>query len=121
QPPRHTTTAPEGPRSRAQEPRPTAGDAASTKSDEAALRYGMGVAAADMDNDGWTDIVLTSVGGVTLMRNDRGARFVDVTTGSGLDTRRGFSTCALWVDVDRDGLVDLLVCNYVQWSPQTDL
>ncbi|WP_291986075.1 CRTAC1 family protein [Luteitalea sp.] len=87
----------------------------------AALRYGMGVAAADMDNDGWTDIVLTSVGGITLFRNEGGTRFVDVTAQAGLGDKRGFSTCALWVDVDRDGLVDLLVCNYVQWSPQTDL
>ncbi len=81
----------------------------------------MGVAAADMDNDGWTDVVLTSVGGITLLRNDRGRRFVDVTAQAALGDKRGFSTCALWVDVDRDGLVDLLVCNYVQWSPQTDL
>ena len=88
---------------------------------DVALRYGMGVAAADMDNDGWTDLVLTSVGGLHLFRNDRGQRFVDVTADSGLAGHRGFSTCALWVDVDRDGLVDLLVCNYVQWSPKTDL
>ncbi|BCS35242.1 RNA-binding protein [Luteitalea sp. TBR-22] len=85
------------------------------------LRYGMGVAAADMDNDGWTDVVLTSVGGITLLRNERGERFTDVTARAGLAAHRGFSTCALWVDVDRDGLVDLLVCNYVQWTPQTDL
>lgn len=95
--------------------------AAPEASSGTALRYGMGVAAADMDNDGWTDVVLTSVGGVTLLRNERGTRFVDVTAQAGLGHRRGFSTCALWVDVDRDGLVDLLVCNYVQWSPQTDL
>jgi len=101
----------------ATKPRPqVVGSAAS-----AALRYGMGVAAADMDNDGWTDVVLTSVGGITLLRNERGARFVDVTARAGLSDRHGFSTCAVWVDVDRDGLVDLLVCNYVQWSPQTDL
>ncbi len=85
------------------------------------LRYGMGVAAADMDNDGWTDIVITSVGGVHLFRNDRGARFVDVTARAGIADKQGFSTCAVWIDVDRDGLVDLFVCNYVQWSPQTDL
>ena len=98
-------------------------DGRMTKADGAAtaLRYGMGVAAADMDNDGWTDVVLTSVGGVHLFRNDRGTRFVDVSGRAGLADKRGFSTCALWVDVDRDGLVDLLVCNYVQWSPQTDL
>ena len=101
---------------KAEGPRPKADSAAS-----AALRYGMGVAAADMDNDGWTDVILTSVGGLTLFRNERGTSFVDVTAAAGLAERRGFSTCAVWVDVDRDGLVDLLVCNYVQWSPQTDL
>ncbi len=89
--------------------------------DSVPLQYGMGVAAADMDNDGWTDLVITSVGGVHLLRNDRGIRFVDVTGRAGLGDKRGFSTCALWIDVDRDGLVDLLVCNYVQWSPETDL
>ncbi len=92
-----------------------------TGTDSAPLRYGMGVAAADMDNDGWTDIVITSVGGIHLFRNEQGVRFVDVTTRAGLADKRGFSTCALWTDIDRDGLVDLLVCNYVQWSPQTDL
>ena len=101
--------------------RPKADHAASPERGDAALRYGMGVGAADMDNDGWTDVVLTSVGGITLLRNERGGRLVDVTSRAGLAGHRGFSTCAVWVDVDRDGLVDLLVCNYVQWSPQTDL
>ncbi len=85
------------------------------------LRYGMGIAAADADNDGFTDLAVTSVGGVRLFRNVRGTRFEDITALSGLGDRRGFSTCAMWVDYDRDGLVDLFVCNYVQWSPRTDL
>ncbi len=85
------------------------------------LRYGMGIAAADADNDGFTDLAITSVGGVRLFRNVRGTRFEDVTAASGLADRRGFSTCAMWVDYDRDGLVDLFVCNYVQWSARTDL
>jgi enediyne biosynthesis protein E4 len=87
----------------------------------AGLRYGMGVAAADFDNDGWPDLAITSVGGVRLFRNVGGTRFEDVTEASGLADRRGFSTCAMWLDYDRDGLVDLFVCNYVQWSPETDL
>ncbi|MGI8671441.1 MAG: CRTAC1 family protein [Luteitalea sp.] len=86
-----------------------------------ALQYGMGVAVADMDNDGWPDLAITSVGSVRLFRNEAGRRFADVTSRAGFGDRRGFSTCAMWVDVDRDGLVDLLVCNYVQWTPQTDL
>lgn len=84
-------------------------------------RYGMGLAAADMDNDGWTDLAITSVGGIRLFRNIKGARFDDITASSGLADRRAFSTCAMWVDYDRDGLVDLFVCNYVQWTPGTDL
>jgi enediyne biosynthesis protein E4 len=83
--------------------------------------YGMGIAAADFDNDGWTDLAITSVGGVRLFRNVEGRRFEDVTAASGLADRRGFSTCVMWVDHDRDGLVDLFVCNYVQWTPETDL
>jgi enediyne biosynthesis protein E4 len=83
--------------------------------------YGMGIAAADFDNDGWTDLAITSVGGVRLFRNVEGRRFEDVTAPSGLADRRGFSTCVMWVDHDRDGLVDLFVCNYVQWTPETDL
>lgn len=85
------------------------------------LQYGMGIAAADFDNDGFTDLALTSVGGVRLFRNHRGTRFEDVTAASGLADRQGFSTCVMWVDYDRDGLVDLFVCNYVQWSARTDL
>jgi hypothetical protein len=98
-------------------PLPAAGDPASSDG----LRYGMGIAAADTDNDGFTDLAITSVGGVRLFRNVRGTRFEDVTAASGLADRHGFSTCAMWVDHDRDGLVDLFVCNYVQWSPTTDL
>ncbi len=85
------------------------------------LQYGMGIAAADFDNDGYTDLALTSVQGLRLFRNQKGTRFQDVTAASGLADRRGFSTCVMWVDYDRDGLVDLFVCNYVQWSARTDL
>ena len=48
-------------------------------------------------------------------------RFVDVTRASGLDRRTAFSTSALWVDFDRDGRLDLFVCNYVKWSEATDV
>jgi hypothetical protein len=46
---------------------------------------------------------------------------VDVTAGSGLGSRLGFSTSALWFDYDRDGLLDLFVCNYVKWSAEHDV
>jgi hypothetical protein len=40
---------------------------------------------------------------------------------AGLGNRTGFSTSALWFDYDRDGALDLLVCNYVRWTPETDV
>jgi hypothetical protein len=83
--------------------------------------YGMGVAAADFDNDGWQDLLVTAVGQSRLFRNSGKGTFVDVTAKAGLGNRTGFSTSALWFDYDRDGAVDLLVCNYVRWTPETDV
>jgi hypothetical protein len=82
--------------------------------------YGMGVAAADFDNDGFTDLFITCVGQNRLFRNTGKGTFVDVTKASGLAERSAFSTSALWVDVDRDGRLDLFVCNYVRWSAEHD-
>jgi enediyne biosynthesis protein E4 len=83
--------------------------------------YGMGAAAADFDNDGWQDLLVTAVGQNTLYRNTGKGTFVDVTARAGLGNRAGFSTSALWFDYDRDGWLDLLVCNYVRWTPETDV
>jgi hypothetical protein len=92
-----------------------------TKSGLAVPMYAMGAAAADYDNDGHEDLVVTSVGQNRLFRNTGHGRFVDVTDRAGLGSRSAFSTSALWVDYDRDGLLDLLICNYVRWTPQTDV
>ena len=83
--------------------------------------YGMGVAVGDYDNDGFPDIFITCVGQNRLFRNLGNGRFADVTVPSGLGNRTGFSTSALWFDYDRDGRLDLFVCNYVRWSPATDV
>jgi len=83
--------------------------------------YGMGVAVGDYNNDGFPDILVTCVGQNRLFRNTGKGTFVDVTTASGLGKREGFSTSALWFDYDRDGLLDLFVCNYVKWSPEHDV
>jgi hypothetical protein len=82
--------------------------------------YGMGVAVADYNNDGLPDILITAVGQSRLFRNMGGGHFLDVTEKSGLAGRKGFSTSALWFDFDRDGWLDLLICNYVKWSPELD-
>lgn len=83
--------------------------------------YGMGVAVGDYDNDGFPDILVTCVGQNRLFHNTGKGTFVDVTTASGLGKRQSFSTSALWFDYDRDGLLDLFVCNYVKWSPERDV
>lgn len=83
--------------------------------------YGMGVAAADYDNDGFTDILITAVGQNRLFHNTGKGHFIDVTEKAGLGGRSSFSTSALWFDYDRDGHLDLFVCNYVKWSPEHDV
>lgn len=83
--------------------------------------YGLGVAVGDYDNDGWIDLYITGVGQSRLYKNTGRGRFMDVTQKSGLGGRQGFSTSALWFDYDRDGFLDLFVCNYVKWSPETDV
>ncbi len=83
--------------------------------------YGMGVAVGDYNNDGFPDIFITSVGQNHLFRNTGKGTFVDVTNSSGLGKREAFSTSAVWFDYDRDGLLDLFVCNYVKWSPEHDI
>ena len=88
--------------------------------------YGMGGTAADYDADGDTDLYVTAVGDNRLYRND-GGRFTDVTRESGTGGSApgaedpAWSTAAAWFDADGDGWLDLLVCNYVDWTPETDL
>jgi enediyne biosynthesis protein E4 len=74
--------------------------------------WGMGVAVADFDNDGWDDIYVTGYGGNVLYRNLGNCRFQDVTEKAGVRAG-GFSTGAAWGDYDRDGYVDLFVPRYV--------
>jgi enediyne biosynthesis protein E4 len=83
--------------------------------------YGMGVAVGDYNNDGFPDIFITCVGQSHLFRNTGKGTFVDATQKSGLGGRQALSTSALWFDYDRDGMLDLFVCNYVKWSPEHDV
>jgi hypothetical protein len=83
--------------------------------------FGLGVAVGDYDNDGFDDIFITALGQSHLFHNNGNGTFTDVTKASGLWGPNEFSTSAAWVDYDRDGKLDLVVANYVQWSEQTDL
>jgi enediyne biosynthesis protein E4 len=75
--------------------------------------YGMGVAVADYDNDGWQDLYVTGYGGNVLYRNLGDCKFEDVTEKAGVRLG-GYSTGAAWGDYDRDGYVDLFVPRYLQ-------
>src|ERR1700704_4764144 len=83
--------------------------------------YGMGVAIGDYNNDGFPDIFISCVGQSYLFHNNGDGKFTDVTRPAGLLSHQGFSTSALWIDYDRDGLLDLFVCNSVRWSPEHDV
>jgi hypothetical protein len=83
--------------------------------------YGLGVAVGDYNNDGFPDLYITCVGQNRLFRNTGKGTFVEVTKASGLAGKLGFSTSAIWFDYDRDGFLDLFVCNYVKWSADHDV
>ena len=83
--------------------------------------YGMGVAVGDYDNDGFPDVFISCVGQSRLFRNIGNGTFTDVTMAGGLLGRQGLSTSAVWFDYDRDGLLDLFVCNYVRWTAEHDV
>ena len=83
--------------------------------------YGMGVAVGDYDNDGYDDLFVTAYGQNHLFHNNGNGTFTDVTQKAGLQGPKDFSTSAAWVDYDKDGNLDLVVANYVQWTPETDL
>ena len=84
--------------------------------------YSIGAAAADYDNDGWTDLYVTGVNRNILYHNNKDGTFTDVTQKAGVagisDGRKLWSVSAAWIDYDNDGLLDLFVTNYLDWSPE---
>jgi hypothetical protein len=83
--------------------------------------FGLGVAVGDYDNDGFDDLFITALGQSHLFHNNGNGTFSEVTKLAGMWGPSEFSTSAAWVDYDRDGKLDLVVANYVQWTEQTDL
>jgi len=79
--------------------------------------WNQGVCAGDFDNDGFTDLVVTSWGGITLYRNIDGRRFENVTHQARLNqTRVRYNTGCAFLDYDNDGKLDLFIANYVKFD-----
>ena len=84
--------------------------------------FDIGVAAGDYDNDGYPDLFVAGVYRNTLYHNNRDGTFTDVTEKAGLNQGRDpefgplWAITAAWVDVNNDGLLDLFVLNYLQWT-----
>jgi hypothetical protein len=76
--------------------------------------YGIGCAVGDTDGDGHTDLFVTGFGGSILYRNQGDGTFRDVTRAAGIQDSH-FATSAAFFDSDRDGRLDLLVCEYVSY------
>ena len=95
------------------------------------LKHGMGAIAADYDGDGYQDLLITGLGGPKLYKNIKAQYFKDVSHSVGISPaywqdNRGYegltwSTGAVFFDVDDDLDLDLLVINYVKWSPEADI
>ena len=89
---------------------------ASARAGLAPAGFGMGVAAGDYDNDGWTDLVVTGYGSLRLLRNRGGERLEDVSGRAGVSDP-GWSVSASFVDLDADGWLDLFAARYVDYAP----
>jgi hypothetical protein len=76
--------------------------------------WGMGIAVADYDNDGWDDVFVTGYGRNFLFRNRGNGRFEDVSAAAGVSDTR-WSLGAAFADIDRDGDLDLYVANYLEY------
>jgi hypothetical protein len=87
--------------------------------------FDVGVAIGDYDNDGYEDIFVAGVHRNTLYHNNGDGTFTDVTAKAGLadiDPEYGplWSVGAVWVDVNNDGLLDLIIINYLQWDGRNE-
>ncbi len=81
--------------------------------------WGQGVCVGDYDNDGWEDIYVTYYGKNRLYHNNKGV-FTEVAEKSGTaGTGKAWGTGCAFIDYDRDGLLDLVVANYVDFDLAT--
>jgi hypothetical protein len=79
--------------------------------------YSIAVTAADYDNDGFVDLLVTAYGRTILYHNDGNGHFTDVTSKAGINVE-GWAISSTWLDYDKDGCVDLFVGRYVRFDPK---
>lgn len=82
--------------------------------------FGMGVAVGDYDNDGFPDLYVVGYGRSILYHNNGDGTFTDVTAHAGVDNAGKWGSSAAWFDYDNDGRLDLVIANYVDWSPDNN-
>jgi hypothetical protein len=80
--------------------------------------FGMGVAVGDFNNDGFPDLFVLGYGRCILYRNNGDGTFTDVTARSKVENRGRWGSSAAWFDYDNDGRLDLIIANYLDWSPE---
>ena len=80
--------------------------------------FGMGVAVGDYDNDGFPDLFVLGYGRCILYHNNGDGTFTDVTAHAGVENSGRWASSAAWFDYDNDGRLDLVIANYVDWSPE---
>lgn len=80
--------------------------------------FGMGVAVGDYDNDGYPDLLVLGYGRCILYRNNGDGTFTDATARAGVENHGRWASSAAWFDYDNDGRLDLVIANYVDWSPE---
>ena len=82
--------------------------------------FGMGVAVGDYDNDGFPDLLVLGHGRCTLYHNNGNGTFTEVTKQAGVANEGRWASSAAWFDYNNDGRLDLVIANYVDWSPETN-
>src|SRR5579871_4038566 len=83
--------------------------------------FGMGAAVGDFDNDGLPDLYVAGYGKSILYRNNGDGTFVDVTAKAGVANLAKWGSSAAWFDYDRDGWLDLVVVNYLDFTPERNI